>query len=64
MMVHQPTDRINAPRREAEQEPSLAEWRSRCLLAQSIISHRFAVTPDVVDVLAVLRGDLSLDGAE
>lgn len=48
----------------AHREPTLEEWRARCLLAQSIISHRYTDSPDRSDVLAVLRGDLSLDGAE
>lgn len=45
-------------------EPTLEDWRARCLLAQSLISHRLDTTdPDVAAVLAVLRGDLSLVGA-
>lgn len=46
-------------------EPTSAEWRSRCLLAQSLISHRLDTQDaDVAAVLAVLRGDLTLAGAE
>lgn len=44
-------------------EPTAAEWKARCLLAQSLISHRLDTSnPDVAAVLAVLRGDLSLAG--
>lgn len=64
MMVPRPYDMTSGARREAP-EPTLAEWRSRCLLAQSLISHRLDTdSPDVAAVLAVLRGDLSLAGVE
>lgn len=51
--------------RRTTPEPTLAEWRARCLLAQSLVSHRLDTdNPDVAAVLAVLRGDLSLAGAQ
>lgn len=46
-------------------EPTVAEWRARCLLAQSLVAHRLdTADADVAAVLAVLRGDLSLAGVE
>lgn len=46
-------------------EPTLEEWRARCLLAQSLVSHRLDTSDtDVQSVLAVLRGDLTLAGGE
>lgn len=45
-------------------EPTYADLRARCLLAQSLISHRLNTDdPDVAAVLAVLRGDLTLADA-
>lgn len=42
-------------------EPTLEDWRARCLLARSLISHRLdTADKDVAAVLAVLRGDLTL----
>jgi hypothetical protein len=49
----------------ADPEPTLEEWRARCLLAQSLVSHRLDTSDtDVKAVLAVLRGDLTLAGGE
>lgn len=46
-------------------EPSYAELRARLLLAQSLMQHRFdGESKNVQDVLAVLRGDLTLGGGE
>lgn len=51
--------------RRTTPEPTLAEWRSRCLLAQSLVSHRLdADNADVAAVLAVLHGNLSMTGTE
>lgn len=51
---------------ETTAEPTHAEWRARCLLAQSLISHRMdpESNPDLGVVLAVLRGELSILGGE
>ncbi len=42
-------------------EPTLAEWRARCLLALSVLGHRLDTTdPDVAQVGAILRGEVEL----